>query len=227
MTTILTWFILVEHDVSNDDQSGAQSPTIPAVVTAMSASSESPSPAQSVIDISDEETSEQSTRQASLNSSAPSVVEVSDEEETLDQSTRQAPHNSDWIAPPVGSPPGRPMAPLPPNYSLNLPVNDFGFPPLIAHFLHILQVPSTALCAIDATHNYEIASWRGQFIAAGLSEDDAEWLEQVFLASFSKEHRDVLRAASETFSALAPSTSHSARFSMDTISSVSSLDNEE
>ena len=180
-----------------------------------------------MIDISDEETSERSTRQASLDSSAPSVVEVSDEEETLDQSTRQAPCNSNWIAPPAGSPPGRPMAPLTPNYYLNLPVNDFGFPSLVAHFLHILQVPSTALCAIDATHNYEIASWRGQFIAVGLSEDDAEWLEQVFLASFLKEHRDVLCVASETFSASAPSTSHSARFSMDTISSVSSHDNEE
>lgn len=154
------------------------------------------------------------------------MVDVSDEE-TFEQPVRHAPRESDWIAPPAGSPPVGLALPAPPDYYLNPHVNAFGFPPLVAHCLQILQIPPAALCAIDTTRDYEVASWRGRFIAAGLSEEDAETLEHVFLASASREQRDVLRVGSGVSCPSLPSTSRSARISMDTISSVSSLSNEE
>lgn len=149
---------------------------------------------------------------------ATSTIDVSDDE-TFESSARQGPRESDWIVPPAGSPPAsssprRLTSSLPPDYYIHPRIVAFGFPPLVAHLLQIMAVAPAMLCAIDATRDYELSSWRGRFIAAGLSEEDAERVEQVFLASMSREQRDLLRIASG---------SQTARVSIDSISTVSSL----
>ena len=106
---------------------------------------------------------------------------------------------------------------------INPNISLFNFLPLVVHFLQILQVTPQGLHAIGATQDYELASWRGCFISTGLSEEDAERLEQVFLVSVSREQRDVLCVVSKTLRSLVPSIPCAAQDSLDTISSVSSL----
>lgn len=111
-----------------------------------------------------------------------------------------------WIQTPPGTPPS-PAATTPapatttrtnvspPAYYVPREVTSFDFAPPVEAFLRSIDVGPRALCIIDVTRDIECSGWKTSFLRAGLSEENALTLENLFVSSLTKEQGFVLLAA--------------------------------
>lgn len=127
-----------------------------------------------------------------------------------------------WMSTPTGSPqlvhleinnPAPPAPPPPAYYTIPLHIDGFDFPPRVARLLEALDSGHRALCKISSARDYDIESWAGQFAEAGLSEEDAASLQNLFVEALTTEQRQILLAPAPHSPTTSVSTESSIAFS--------------
>lgn len=127
----------------------------------------------------------------------PVVISISDSDSEDDRR---------WILTPPGTPPSpltsTPAAATtttrtnsPPAYHVHREVTSFDFAFSVEAFLRCIDVGPRALCIIDVARDFESSSWNASFLRAGLSEENAVTLEELFVSSLTKEQGFVHLAA--------------------------------
>lgn len=85
--------------------------------------------------------------------------------------------------------------PPPPAYYSVPRATSFNFPESIADFLETINVQPNTLCKIDTIRDFDTECWEEKFRDAGLSDENAETLYQLMLATLAPEQQYVLGIA--------------------------------
>lgn len=128
------------------------------------------------------------------------AVEIVRDDDSLPIATGS---RASWMETPRGSPqvmeleihnPTPPGPPPPAYYTIPLSADSFNFPRTVVDLLRAVDAGPSMLCKIAAAQDYDIESWTGQFVAAGLSETTSVTLQRLFLEALTPMQRDILYA---------------------------------